>query len=87
MIGTKFFSLKSARAKARTVASILVPSDAVPKPVALALAAATGGDVTRLGGGLPIVHKGHVVGGIGVGSGTPDQDKEIAQATLEVLSI
>ncbi|WP_425041605.1 GlcG/HbpS family heme-binding protein [Primorskyibacter sp. S187A] len=86
MTGAKFLSLKSALAKARTAASIRTPSDAIPENVHLKIAAATAGDVTGLGGGLPILHKGHIVGGIGVGSGSPEQDKEVAQAALNALA-
>lgn len=85
MTGSKYLSQKSARTKARTAASIGAPSDAIPEAVGLYIAAATDGDVTRLGGGLPIMIDGHLVGGIGIGSGTPDQDKEVAQAALAVI--
>lgn len=85
MTGAKFLSLKSAQAKARTAASIRAPSDAIPEHVGLAIAAATEGDMTRLGGGLPIVIKGHVVGAIGVGSGTPEQDIAVAQAAIDAV--
>ncbi len=86
MSGAKFLSLKSARTKARTAASIRVPSDAIPDHVGPHIATATGGDVTHLGGGLPIEFDGHVVGGIGVGSGSPDQDVAVATAALAVLA-
>lgn len=85
MTGAKFLSLKTARSKARTAASIGAPSDAIPEAVRPALAAATQGDVTGLGGGLPIVFCGAVLGGVGVGSGSPEQDKDVAQAALAVL--
>ncbi len=85
MSGAKYLSLKSAKAKARTAASIRAPSDAIPEAVGPAIAAATEGDVTRLGGGLPIEVDGTVVGGIGVGSGSPEQDTEVAMAALAVL--
>lgn len=85
MNGAKVLSLKSAAAKARTAASIGAPSDAVPETVGAAIAAATGGDMTRLGGGLPIYAGDVLVGGIGVGSGSPEQDKAVAQAALDVL--
>lgn len=87
MEGAKFLSLKSARAKARTAASIGQPSDSIPESVGPQIAAATGGDVTRLGGGLPIVVNDTLVGGIGVGSGSPDQDIAVAQAALAVLEL
>ena len=85
MTGSKFLSLKSAHAKACTAASIGAPSDSIPEHVGLAIASATEGSVTRLGGGLPIIHKKHCVGGIGIGSGTPEQDKQVAMAALKVL--
>lgn len=85
MNGSKYLSQKSARAKARTAASIEGPSDAIPEPVGLYIAAATEGDVTRLGGGLPIVIDDQVVGGIGIGSGSPDQDKAVAIAALAAI--
>jgi uncharacterized protein GlcG (DUF336 family) len=85
MTGAKFLSLKSARAKARTAASIGAPSNAIPEAVGPAIAAATDGDVTRLGGGLPIRIGAHLVGGIGVGSGSAEQDLAVAEAALAVL--
>lgn len=39
-----------------------------------------------LGGGLPIVYEGEVIGGIGVSGATAEQDTECAQAALEALS-
>lgn len=85
MAGAKYLSLKSAAAKARTAASIGAPSDVIPEAVGPAIAAATDGDVTRLGGGLPIKIDGELVGGIGVGSGSPDQDKAAGQAALSAI--
>jgi len=85
MTGAKYLSLDSARAKARTAASIRADSDAIPDAVGLAIAAATDGQVTRLGGGVPIMINGQCVGGIGVGSGSPEQDKDVAHAAINVL--
>lgn len=85
MTGAKFLSLRSARAKARTAASIGAPSDAIPEPVRPAIAAATDGAVTGLGGGLPIRLDGVLLGGIGVGSGSPDQDLTVARAALAAI--
>lgn len=87
MNGAKFLSLKSARTKARTAASIGAPSDNIPTEVGLEIAAATGGDMTRLGGGLPIYDADNLVGGIGVGSGSPEQDKEVATAALNAIGV
>lgn len=85
MTGAKFLSRKSARAKARTAASIGAPSSAIPDAVRLYIAAATEGDVTGLGGGLPIRINGELLGGIGVGSGSPDQDLTVAEAALNAI--
>ena len=85
--GAKYLSLKSAEAKARTAASIRGPSNAIPEDFGTLIAAATGGDVTRLPGGLPIVVEGQTIGGIGVGSGTGEQDIEVATAALAAIGL
>lgn len=82
MTGAKFLSRRSAFAKAQTAASIGAPSATVPEPVRALLPAATGNALTALPGGLPIRVGGALVGGIGVGSGTGDQDIAVAQAAL-----
>ena len=40
---------------------------------------------TMVGGGLPIIHDDEVIGGIGVGGGTVDEDIACSQAGLDVL--
>ena len=85
MLGAKYLSRKSARAKARTSASIGAPSAAIPDPVRPLIALATEGDVTGLGGGLPILIDGVLLGGIGVGSGSSDQDLAVAGAALSAI--
>ena len=52
----------------------------------LRLGLATSGKVTNLKGGLPLKVNGFVVGGIGVGSGTGEQDLECAQAAVDLLA-
>ena len=44
-------------------------------------------NVTGVGGGLPIVVEGQIVGGIGVSSGTPDEDTVVALAGLAALGV
>ena len=46
---------------------------------------ALGGRMCIVGGGLPIVSNGKVVGGIGVSSGSPDQDLGCAQAGVDAF--
>jgi len=43
------------------------------------------GHFSIIGGGLPVMSEGVVVGGIGVSSGTPDQDIACAQAGIDFL--
>lgn len=50
------------------------------------LTSAHGGRMVVIAGGLPIVVDGAVIGGIGVSSGTPAQDLEVAQAGVEGFS-
>jgi uncharacterized protein GlcG (DUF336 family) len=86
MTGSKFLSRRSALAKALTSASHGIPSDQIPEHVRPAIAAATDGGVTGLPGGLPIRIDGALLGGIGVGSGTPDKDLAVAHAALAAIS-
>lgn len=85
MTGAKFLSLKSAATKACTAASFRAPSNAIPQSVGAAIAAATDNAVTSLAGGLPVMFNGACVGGIGIGSGSPEQDKDVAQAALAAI--
>jgi glc operon protein GlcG len=85
MTAAKFLSRKSAKSKALTAASIGAPSSNIPKSVRPAIGSATGGCMTGLPGGLPIIVEGVVLGGIGVGSGTGPQDIEVAQAALSAI--
>ncbi len=49
------------------------------------LALASHLNVTGIGGGLPVVVDGQVVGGVGVSSGTSDEDTVVAQAGIDAL--
>jgi len=82
MDGAKILSEKSSIHKAMTAASSRIPTGEAHAEVEIKLALATGGVVSNLKGGLPIVVDGHVIGGIGVGSGTGDQDRVVADAAL-----
>jgi glc operon protein GlcG len=86
MEGAKVLSIDSAIAKARTAASSRVPTGGLPEELERRLAAATQGRLTNLQGGLPIVVQEHVIGAIGVGSGTAEQDVEVARAGAAALT-
>jgi len=85
MTGSKFLSRRSARAKALTAASAGAPSADIPEAVRTPIAAATAGTVTGLPGGLPIVVDGQRLGGVGVGSGSGDQDIAVGRAALAAI--
>jgi glc operon protein GlcG len=86
MDGAKPLSVLSAQAKARTAASIRAPSGSAPPEAELKLALAQDLAFTNLRGGLPILVDGKCLGAIGVGSGSSDQDVEVARAGLAALA-
>ncbi len=85
MDGAKVLSIDSSLKKAMTAASSRVPTGGVAADVEMKLAHATGGKLTNLEGGVPIVMGGHVIGAVGVGSGTGEQDLEVAKAGIAAL--
>lgn len=48
-------------------------------------ALASGGKITTLLGGVPVIVDGQVIGGVGVGGGTGEQDATIARAGIDAL--
>lgn len=54
-----------------------------PGSPAYGINSAIGGRLMVVGGGLPVIVDGVVVGGIGVSSGTPAQDQQVAQAGID----
>jgi glc operon protein GlcG len=48
-------------------------------------ALASGGKITTLYGGVPVDVDGQVIGGVGVGGGTGDQDAQVARAGIEAF--
>jgi uncharacterized protein GlcG (DUF336 family) len=82
MDGAFALSIDTALRKAQTAAAYGIPTGDIAAGLDLKLAIATEGKRVNLLGGLPVIIDGHVIGGIGVGSGTGEQDKEIAKAAL-----
>jgi glc operon protein GlcG len=82
MDGAKLLSGETSRSKAISAASHRQPSGGLSPDLELKLAIASGGRLTNLEGGFPIVIDGVCVGAIGVGSGTAQQDVEVAKAGL-----
>jgi glc operon protein GlcG len=74
MDGAKYLSIDTATGKARFAASHNAPSGNLPFEAGVTFAVVTKGTATNLPGGLPIRFGGKLAGGIGVGSGTGEQD-------------
>lgn len=83
--GAAVLACDPAIAKAATSASIGAPTGAIPFEFGANLAFASHGGITNLGGGLPIVFRGELMGAIGVGSGTPEQDVAVAKAGRDAI--
>ncbi|WP_421655305.1 GlcG/HbpS family heme-binding protein [Leptothermofonsia sp. ETS-13] len=85
MEGAKLLSQHSAIQKAITAASHRVATGNLPTELAHGIALATGNRYAAIAGGLPIEINGEVVGAIGVGSGTDEEDIEVAEAAIAAL--
>ncbi len=58
-------------------------ANCVPGNLVFGIHTAIGGRLCVVGGGLPVEVDGDFVGGIGISSGTPDQDMQCAQAGID----
>lgn len=85
MDDARVLSIESSRKKAETAASYSKPTGLMASELEMKMAFATDGRVTNLGGGYPITFEGQVVGGIGVGGGTAEEDKKVALAALRAV--
>ena len=88
MNGGKITSITIAQDKAFTAAAARKATHEynavnIPGKPAFGIHTEVGGRLSSVGGGLPVVVDGEVVGGIGLSSGTPQQDMECAQAGID----
>jgi uncharacterized protein GlcG (DUF336 family) len=84
--GNRLASLTLVPLKAHTAVAFRTPTHVlaarvVADPVRLASFVGTG-EFTLVGGGLPITSGGRVIGAIGVGGSSPEQDVVVGQAAL-----
>lgn len=87
MDGGRITSTTIAIDKAFTAAAARKPTHeygeaSQPGAPAYGISSALGGRLMVVGGGLPVLVDDVVVGGIGVSSGSPDQDRAVAQAGI-----
>lgn len=85
MDGAMLFSMITATAKAASAASHRRPTTEIDAAMAPSLASASGGKLTNMAGGLPIVIDGVCVGAIGIGSAPDEEDVLIARAGLAAI--
>lgn len=85
MDGAKPMSIATAQSKAVTAARTRGNSGPLPEHLGLSVALASGGVFTELRGGRIIEIGGHIVGAVGVGSGSPDQDEAVADAGVSAV--
>ncbi len=78
-------SVETSRRKAVTAASTRKPSAAMNPALATALENGTGGLLTSIKGGVPLVFDGVLIGGLGVAGGIPDDDAAVAAAVLREI--
>ena len=86
MDGAFALSIETALRKAKTAAAYGIPTGGISPALEIKLALGTDGQRINLLGGFPVIVDGHVIGAIGIGSGTGEQDREIAEAALGAIS-
>jgi glc operon protein GlcG len=97
MDGARPASLYTAITKASASATLRAPTGPLPvgttEPdvwlnLSLQIAAGqSGGKLTTLKGGVPVIMDGQVIGAVGVGGGSGEQDAEIAAAGIAALEL
>lgn len=85
MDGAFYMSYDTALMKARTAACYGEPTGNILAGVDIKLAIATQGARINLPGGLPVIVNGRVIGAIGIGSGSGEEDRQVAVAALRAI--
>jgi glc operon protein GlcG len=83
--GAAVLARKPAINKAATSASLGSSTVGIPFEFGANLGLASQGGISNLGGGFPIVFDGELLGAIGVGSGTTEQDVAVAEAGRDAV--
>jgi uncharacterized protein GlcG (DUF336 family) len=87
MTGADFTTIETSLNKAATAASSAKPTGTAADPIAIKLGVASYGKYAGgLKGGVPIIVEGHVIGGVGAGGATGDQDREISFAAVRSIA-
>jgi uncharacterized protein GlcG (DUF336 family) len=88
MDGNGAASVELAPVKARTSAAFRTPTATLASNTTEpgAIASFTSAGFSLLGGGHPLTHEGMVIGAVGVGGGTPQEDARVAEAAAAALA-
>ncbi len=86
MDGARLHTPEAATAKARTAAITRTSTAELQEQVKAAPALLSFTGRLPLAGGMPIVHAGQVVGGVGSSGGRPDEDEAVCRALLAALA-
>jgi uncharacterized protein GlcG (DUF336 family) len=86
MDGAARMAFAPATAKARSAARLGRPTGPLPELLGVRLSIASEAEFTDLAGGVPLRISDQVVGAVGVGGASPDQDVAIATAGAEALA-
>ncbi len=86
MDGAFHMSFDTSLMKAKTAACYGEPTGNIAAGVDIKLAVATQGQRINLPGGVPVIVGGRVIGAIGIGSGTGEEDRQVAMAAVKVIS-
>jgi uncharacterized protein GlcG (DUF336 family) len=90
MENARIAGIEISKNKAWTSVSMQMPTanlaqSALPGGPSFGVNTTNFGKVVILGGGIPLISEGHIVGGIGVSGGSSAQDIEIANAAVQLF--
>ena len=87
MDGAKHFAGRTTTKKAKTAASQREATGYAEEHRVLSMQIRMDGEFTNVRGGFPIIVHGQVIGGIGAGGATQDEDADIAKAALSAFDL
>ena len=85
MDGARHFAGRTTTKKAATAASQRMATGYAEEHRVLSMQIRMDGEFTNVRGGFPIIVHGQVIGGVGAGGASQDEDVEVAKAALAAL--
>lgn len=79
-------STETSRKKANTAASTGKATGWMSAEIAITLPLGSDNKLTNIGGGMPLMFEGKLVGGLGIAGGTVEQDKEVVLKTIRAIN-